>query len=229
MERESSPQLVKRRGRRGEREENSVFYARPVRVRRHPHTHRPTPKATTDEHSVFKASESSMREEVRGAEEVAEDENTTVELPIDQREADIVEDEEPPERDPFDPASKNHMHSGEIHSPSADLSSEKEFVVSEREAWDDTSALRRETQQGYTSSMESQPDANKHDIESDTRHFRSSSSLRVSEHSPRSEETQQEPVLGSHEEQTERDAEHPLQAEDDAGNRHTPSQSTHML
>lgn len=56
------------------------------------------------------------------------------------------------------------MHSGEIHSPSADLSSEKEFVVSEREAWDDTSALRRETQQGYTSSMESQPDANKHDI-----------------------------------------------------------------
>lgn len=59
------------------------------------------------------------------------------------------------------------MHSGEIHSPSADLSSEnreKEFVVSEKEAWDNTSALRRETQQGYTSSIESQPDANKHDI-----------------------------------------------------------------
>jgi len=83
-----------------------------------------------DEHSVFKAPENSMREEVRGAEEVAEDENTTVELPIDQvhlspllshlissflkslsfqREADIVEDEEPPERDPFDPASINHV------------------------------------------------------------------------------------------------------------------------
>ncbi|XDV50527.1 hypothetical protein PO909_019574, partial [Leuciscus waleckii] len=234
VERESSPQLVKRRGRRGEREENSVFYARPVRVRRHPHTHRPPPKATTDEHSVFKASENGMREEVRGAEEVAEDENTTVELPIDQREADIVEDEEPPERDLFDTASTNHMHSGEIHSPSADLSSEnrdKEFVESEKEAWDDTSALRRETQQGYTSSIESQPDANKHDIESDTRHFRSSSSssLRVSEHSPRSEETQQEPTLGYHEEQTDRDAERPLQAEDDAGDRDTPSQSTHML
>ncbi|KAK7140423.1 hypothetical protein R3I94_012894 [Phoxinus phoxinus] len=174
VERESSPQLVKRRGRRGEREENSVFYARPVRVRRHPHTRRPPTKATTDEHSVFKASENSMREEVRGAEEVAEDENTTVELPIDQREADIVEDEEPPERDQLDPANTNH--------------------------------------------------------ESDTRHFRSSSSsLRVSEHSPRSEETQKEPTLGSHEEQTERDAERPLQAEDDAGNRHTLSQSTHML
>ncbi|XP_077092740.1 doublecortin domain-containing protein 2B isoform X2 [Siphateles boraxobius] len=231
VERESSPQLVKRRGRRGEREENSVFYARPVRVRRHPHTHRLPPKATTDEHSVFKASENSMREEVRGAEEVAEDENTTVEFPIDQREADIVEDEEPPERDLFDPASSNHMHSGEIHSPSADLSSEnREGVVSKREAWDDTSTLRREKQQGYTSSKESQPDANKRDIESDTQHFRSSSSsLRVSEHSPRSEETQQEPTLGSHEEQTERDAERPLQAEDDAGNRDTTSQSTHML
>ncbi|XP_039528727.1 doublecortin domain-containing protein 2B isoform X2 [Pimephales promelas] len=173
LERESSPQLVKRRGRRGEREENSVFYARPVRVRRH--SNRPPPKDTTDEHSVFKAPENSMREEVRGAEEVAEDENTTVELPIDQREADIVEDEEPPERDPFDPASINH--------------------------------------------------------ESDTRHFKSSSSssLRVSEHSPRSEETQQETTLGSYEEQTDRDAERPPQAEDDAGNRDTPSQSTHML
>jgi len=40
------------------------------------------------------------------------------------------------------------MHFGEIHSPSADLSSEIreiEFVVSEREAWDDMSALLRET------------------------------------------------------------------------------------
>lgn len=33
---------------------------------------------------MFKASERRMREEVRGAEEVAEDENTAVELPIDQ-------------------------------------------------------------------------------------------------------------------------------------------------
>uniref|UniRef100_A0A672K533 Doublecortin domain containing 2B n=1 Tax=Sinocyclocheilus grahami TaxID=75366 RepID=A0A672K533_SINGR len=84
MERESFPQQVKRRGRRGEREENSVFYARPVRVRRHPPTNRPPPRAATDEPSVFKASKSRMREEVRGAEEVAEDENTAVELPIDQ-------------------------------------------------------------------------------------------------------------------------------------------------
>ncbi|XP_051773473.1 doublecortin domain-containing protein 2B isoform X3 [Ctenopharyngodon idella] len=244
VERESSPRLVKRRGRRGEREENSVFYARPVRVRRHPPTHRPPPKAATDKHSVFKASE---REEVRGAEEVAEDENTAVELPIDQvhlspsfvpsylvfsknvtfqREADIVEDEELPERDQFDPASTNHKHSGELHSPSADLSNEnreKEFVVSERETWDNTSALQRETHQ-------SPHDSNKHDIESDTRHSRSSpSSPRVSEHSPRSEETQQEPTWGSHEEQTDRDAERPLQAEYDAGDRGTPSQSTHEV
>lgn len=36
------------------------------------------------EPSVFKASDNGMREEVRGAEEVAEDENTAVELPVDQ-------------------------------------------------------------------------------------------------------------------------------------------------
>uniref|UniRef100_A0A673H4Q8 Doublecortin domain-containing protein 2B-like n=1 Tax=Sinocyclocheilus rhinocerous TaxID=307959 RepID=A0A673H4Q8_9TELE len=136
VERESSPQPVKRRGRRGEREENSVFYARPVRVRRHPPTNRPPPRAATDEPSVFKASKSRMREEVRGAEEVAEDENTAVELPIDQREAEVVEDE--------------------------DLLEKKEFVVSERETREDTSASQREAQQGYTSSKESQHDTNKH-------------------------------------------------------------------
>uniref|UniRef100_A0A8C1IYM6 Doublecortin domain containing 2B n=1 Tax=Cyprinus carpio TaxID=7962 RepID=A0A8C1IYM6_CYPCA len=118
VERESSPQPVKRRGRRGEREENSVFFARPVRVRRHPPTNRPPPRAAIDEPSVFKASKSRMREEVRGAEEVAEDENTAVELPIDQNR-------------------------------------EKEFVVSERETWEDTSAPQREAQQGYRSSKES--------------------------------------------------------------------------
>lgn len=37
-----------------------------------------------DEPSVFKASDNRMREEVRGAEEVPEDANTAVELPVDQ-------------------------------------------------------------------------------------------------------------------------------------------------
>ncbi|XP_058651049.1 doublecortin domain-containing protein 2B isoform X2 [Onychostoma macrolepis] len=234
VERESSPQPVKRRGRRGEREENSVFYARPVRVRRHPPTNRPPPRATIDEPSVFKASESRIREEVRGAEEVAEDENTAVEHPIDQREAEVVEDEELLERDQFDTANINHRDSAELHRPSADLSSEngeEEFIASERETWDDPSAPQREAQQGYTSSKESQHDTNKHDAESPTRHSRSasSSSLKVSEHSPRSEVTQQEPTGVSHEEQTDRDAERPLQAEDDTGDGDTPLQSTHIL
>ncbi|RXN10586.1 doublecortin domain-containing 2-like isoform X1 [Labeo rohita] len=203
VERESSPQMVKRRGRRGEREENSVFYARPVRVRRNPPTIRPPPKAEIDEHSVFKASGSKMRDEVRGAEEVTEDENTAVELPIDQREAEVVEDEELLERDQFETANINHRDSAELHRPSADLSSEngeKEFEVSERETWDNTSAPQRETQQGYTSSKASLHDTNKHDA-----------------------------TGVSHEEQTDGDAERPLQAEDDAGDRDTPSQSTHML
>ncbi|XP_016388701.1 doublecortin domain-containing protein 2B-like [Sinocyclocheilus rhinocerous] len=219
VERESSPQPVKRRGRRGEREENSVFYARPVRVRRHPPTNRPPPRAATDEPSVFKASKSRMREEVRGAEEVAEDENTAVELPIDQREAEVVEDEDLLESNQFDTANINHRNSAELHRPSTDLSSEnreKEFVVSERETREDTSASQREAQQGYTSSKESQHDTNKH-VESPTRHSRSSSSSsspKVSKHSLRSEVTQQEPTGVSHEEQTDRDAERPLQAED---------------
>uniref|UniRef100_A0A8C1SJ31 Doublecortin domain containing 2B n=1 Tax=Cyprinus carpio TaxID=7962 RepID=A0A8C1SJ31_CYPCA len=203
VERESSPQPVKRRGRRGEREENSVFFARPVRVRRHPPTNRHPPRAAIDEPSVFKASKSRMREEVRGAEEVAEDENTAVELPIDQREAEVVEDEELLESNQFDTANINHRNSAEPHRPSTDLSNEnreKEFVVSERETWEDTSAPQREAQQGYTSSKESQHDTNKQDV-----------------------------TGVSHEEETDRDAERPLQAEDDAGDRDTPYQSTHIL
>ncbi|KAL1262772.1 hypothetical protein QQF64_005511 [Cirrhinus molitorella] len=235
VERESSPQMVKRRGRRGEREENSVFYARPVRVRRNPPTNRPAPRTAIDEPSVFKASQSRMRDEVRGAEEVAEDENTAVELPIDQREAEVVEDEDFLERDQFDTANINHRDSAELHRPSADFSSEngeKEFVMSEGETWDDTSAPQRETQQGYTSSKESLHDTNKHDAESPTQHSRSSSSSslpKVSEDSPRSEVTQEEPTGGSHEEQADRDVERPLQTEDDGGDRDTPSKSTHML
>ncbi|XP_056326248.1 doublecortin domain-containing protein 2B isoform X2 [Danio aesculapii] len=183
VERESSPQPVKRRGRRGEREgENSVFYARPVRVRRQQLTHRPTPKATT-EPSVFKASESRMREEVRGAEEVIEDENTAVELPVDQREAEIVEDEELPER---------------------------EFAASDKQTWDDTSAPQRETPHEHTA----QHKTNKYDSESHHSRSSSSSSLRLS---PRHEETLQEPIGRSNDEQTDGDADSPRQAaEEDA-------------
>ncbi|XP_059373241.1 doublecortin domain-containing protein 2-like isoform X1 [Carassius carassius] len=219
VERESSPQPVKRRGRRGEREENSVFYARPVRVRRHPPTNRPPPRTAIDEPSVFKASKSRMREEVRGAEEVTEDENTAVELPIDQREAGVVEDEELIESNHFNTANTNHRNSAELHRPSSEL------IVSERETWEDTSAPQREAQQGYTSSKESQHDTNKQDVESPKRHSRSSSSSsspKVSKHSPRSEVTQHKPNGVSHEEQTDRDAERPLQAEDDAGDRDAP-------
>ncbi|XP_066535150.1 doublecortin domain-containing protein 2B isoform X2 [Hoplias malabaricus] len=72
-----------------EREGNSVFYAKPVRVRKH----RPTHRAVAGQPSVFKGV-GRRREEVRGAEEVAEDETTATELPVDLRAAEIVEDEE---------------------------------------------------------------------------------------------------------------------------------------
>ncbi|XP_052006958.1 doublecortin domain-containing protein 2B [Xyrauchen texanus] len=157
-ENESSPQPVKRRVRKGEREENSVFFAKPVRVRRHPPTHR-HPLPTTDEPSVFKVSDSRMRLEVQGAEEVAEDENTAVELPIDQREAEIVEDELP-ENNLFD-TDVNHMQTPKQHTPPPDLSSENRA---------------RETPKGYISKQESQHDTNKHNRESVIQHSRSSSS-----------------------------------------------------
>uniref|UniRef100_A0A7N6C0U6 Doublecortin domain-containing protein n=1 Tax=Anabas testudineus TaxID=64144 RepID=A0A7N6C0U6_ANATE len=72
------PQGTQQRSRREEADEASVFFARPVKIL---------------QPSVFKRAQK-RREEVRGAEEVQEDENTATELPVDQRVAEIVEDEE---------------------------------------------------------------------------------------------------------------------------------------
>ncbi|TRY86824.1 hypothetical protein DNTS_020542 [Danionella cerebrum] len=132
-EQENSPQMLKRRGRRGEREENSLFYARPVRARREQPAHRTTQRAAT-EPSVFKASENGLREEVRGAEEVTEDENTAVELPVDQREAETVEDEDLPERDQVDTMDLNNSSLAKLNERSfSSQSRDRASVVSERE------------------------------------------------------------------------------------------------
>ncbi|XP_053088603.1 doublecortin domain-containing protein 2B [Pangasianodon hypophthalmus] len=100
-----SQPLQRRREGRGEREESSIFYAKPVRVRKHRPPHRAAARNAGNA-SVFKGVVR-RREEVRGAEEVAEDESTAVELPVDQRVAEVVQDEE---LDESQPETTNHMH-----------------------------------------------------------------------------------------------------------------------
>ncbi|XP_035024853.1 doublecortin domain-containing protein 2B isoform X2 [Hippoglossus stenolepis] len=77
------PQASQQRSRRQGADEMSAFFARPVKIRKN----RVQP-------SIFKRAARKRREEVRGAEEVQEDENTATEIPVDQRVAEIVEDEE---------------------------------------------------------------------------------------------------------------------------------------
>ncbi|KAK6474293.1 doublecortin domain-containing protein 2B-like [Huso huso] len=73
-------------------EEQSLFYAKPVRVRHSRKNSKTTPQETQEEDSgVFKVNRE--RREVQRAPEVPEDENIRVELPVDQRVADTVEDE----------------------------------------------------------------------------------------------------------------------------------------
>ncbi|XP_068194998.1 doublecortin domain-containing protein 2B [Antennarius striatus] len=82
------------RSRREGAGETSAFFDRPAKVcgnRRQP---RPPLSNGSVKPSVFKRAARKRREEVRGAEEVLEDENTVTELPVDQRIAEIVEDEE---------------------------------------------------------------------------------------------------------------------------------------
>ncbi|KAF7658736.1 hypothetical protein LDENG_00008630 [Lucifuga dentata] len=76
------------------REESSVFFAQPVKIRKNRGQPRPPISNRYGQQSVFKRPARKRREEVRGAEEVQDDENTVTELPVDQRVAEIVEDEE---------------------------------------------------------------------------------------------------------------------------------------
>ncbi|XP_028843787.1 doublecortin domain-containing protein 2B isoform X2 [Denticeps clupeoides] len=87
------PTAPQRPGRRV-RQEKSIFYAKPVRVQRNQNTARPAPRAAAALPSVFEANGGRRRDELRGAQEVLEDEDTIVELPVDERTAETVEEEE---------------------------------------------------------------------------------------------------------------------------------------
>ncbi|XP_061072063.1 doublecortin domain-containing protein 2B [Conger conger] len=77
------------------KEEDSLFFAKPAKVHKNRGAARYTQPLRGNAHpSVFKADVRKRRKEVQGAEEVAEDEDTAVELPVDQRVAETVEDEE---------------------------------------------------------------------------------------------------------------------------------------
>ncbi|XP_070298693.1 doublecortin domain-containing protein 2-like [Salvelinus sp. IW2-2015] len=93
--------------RRPKKEVSAIFYARPVRNRAQP---RPLPKSGPAQASVFKGCVRRRREEVQGAEEVLEDENTAVDLPVDQRVAERVEDEGLIGRDPPHSNSRDQTH-----------------------------------------------------------------------------------------------------------------------
>ncbi|XP_056416541.1 doublecortin domain-containing protein 2B isoform X2 [Hyla sarda] len=67
---------------------NSVFYAKPVRV--HPTRKKKAP-VEENRDGVFKVKET--RQELEGAQEVKEDAHTRVEVPVDQREAEVVPEE----------------------------------------------------------------------------------------------------------------------------------------
>ncbi|XP_069079452.1 doublecortin domain-containing protein 2B isoform X2 [Pleurodeles waltl] len=73
-------------------EEESIFYAKPVRVRPNAKTNPIPPLENNQEATkVFKVKQS--RREIAGASEVLEDENTRVELPLDQQVAETIKDE----------------------------------------------------------------------------------------------------------------------------------------
>ncbi|KAK0153380.1 Doublecortin domain-containing protein 2 [Merluccius polli] len=92
-----APQANQRRGiGEGRREEASVFPPRPVRINRNRDQPRVPVRNGPEQTSGLynKKAVRRRREEVRGAQEVQDDENTHTELPLDQRVAEVVEEEE---------------------------------------------------------------------------------------------------------------------------------------
>ncbi|KPP57822.1 doublecortin domain-containing protein 2B-like, partial [Scleropages formosus] len=69
---------------RGAKQEESLFYSRPVGVRKGRAGNRPPGGNRAQNGSVFKGKVRKKRKEMQGAQEVAEDEDTAVELPVDQ-------------------------------------------------------------------------------------------------------------------------------------------------
>ncbi|KAM8917533.1 doublecortin domain-containing protein 2B isoform 2-T3 [Spinachia spinachia] len=90
----AAPAAAQQRTRREAADEASPFFARPVKICGYRGQPRPPPSNGAVQSSVFKGAGRKRREEVRGAEEVREDENTATELPVDQKVAEIVEDED---------------------------------------------------------------------------------------------------------------------------------------
>ncbi|XP_070776442.1 doublecortin domain-containing protein 2B [Enoplosus armatus] len=89
----AAPAATQQRSRREGADDTSAFFARPVKIRNRRQPRPPLSNGSVQP-SVFKRAARKRREEVRGAEEVHEDENTATELPVDQRVAEVVEDEE---------------------------------------------------------------------------------------------------------------------------------------
>uniref|UniRef100_A0A3Q2P1I4 Doublecortin domain containing 2B n=1 Tax=Fundulus heteroclitus TaxID=8078 RepID=A0A3Q2P1I4_FUNHE len=113
----AAPQASQQPSRGRGADEGSAFFARPVKVRKNRTQTKPALTNGPGKPSAFKGEEQTNREEVQGAEEVQEDENTATELPVDQRVAETVEDEdlsntEHPEQSPQQVGglfSKSHM------------------------------------------------------------------------------------------------------------------------
>ncbi|XP_013870693.1 doublecortin domain-containing protein 2B isoform X2 [Austrofundulus limnaeus] len=85
-------QASQQTGRRDAADEASAFSSRPAKIRTN--GTKPPPSDGSIKPSKFRGAAKTRREEVQGAEEVQEDENTATELPVDQRVAEIVENEE---------------------------------------------------------------------------------------------------------------------------------------
>ncbi|XP_041069119.1 doublecortin domain-containing protein 2B [Carcharodon carcharias] len=97
-----SPRTVRGKQRKNNSQKaHSIFFAKPVKVKSNRNLTKNSQLGddTKDDRSVFKVNE--KRAELQGAQEIPDDENTKVELPLDKRVAEIVEDEVIPEEETY--------------------------------------------------------------------------------------------------------------------------------
>ncbi|XP_062296848.1 doublecortin domain-containing protein 2B [Scomber scombrus] len=128
----AAPQSIQQTTGREGADETSMFFARPVKIRKNRGQPRPPLSNGSVQHSMFKRGARQRREEVRGAEEVQEDENTATELPVDQRVAEIVEDEE-------------QNHTNDLHSTQQVLDVEQKTLRDTQDMTENTARAEEST------------------------------------------------------------------------------------
>ncbi|XP_010209588.1 PREDICTED: doublecortin domain-containing protein 2 [Tinamus guttatus] len=128
-ENSSSPQPPKRKDKRSQNQEETLFSSKSTKMKRTTRVTASTVVLQDNDEGIYKAGEN--RSEMLGAVEVQEDEDTRVEVPLDQRPAETVDEEENAEEENDN---DGETYTGREEYPEVNGNESEEFAEERKEA-----------------------------------------------------------------------------------------------